>query len=1059
MVRTAGLGLAALVVAVVLFCCRKGCGKGKNSVKVEGGGGGGVSGGPYKDDSGRGQKSSGVSGDVFASSGGQSDGGTSVAALAEMGALSPVHEENAEVVTKNPMISAMANGAQFHSSGSNRFNSSGGGSARFNSNGAASARFNSAGGSSKFQSLGGGSSINEGEGSARGPGDEDEESGGMFADADVVAALAAAAAQGAGKKGGGMSIKRSGSGTPRWDGGWIRSPAWNRPKSAATPPALAAPLPPRAASKGEEKSAEAAGGSEPEAVASRAPAPAEDWMVSTRKSFSSRKNAEAAAFMESLRMDSIAAAGEGNVERPGARVASGAPMEEKKAEESEEPADAVTTATRMRTGTWSRQQPLSPTSPQSVDGISAKAFGQAEVVASKLPVVKGQGGVVSEPECEVPKPALSSGRPGVARKQGDYSWLISSSGSLSTDKARPVSPSGDSPPQGSHAKTPRNSNTPPPSIVGGSSPAPAVKTPSVLPAADTAQDQSDAGTAPKHAGELGQLYLPPKSQGVPARRAALLTPRGGGTGTPRGAAGAGAAGKGFSATTPSSATRPSRISTGTPGRGPRVSQVVEVFEGLTPRGKNGSTPGFSTPGRSVAAQTRAAGASTPGATARPVRSALAPTSPLRVEGSSAHAPFTPGTGKGAPTPGALTPGAVGFSTPVATPDRAAEESAKGAAKGSEPAKDGAPEELSGGGDTPGDGAGRGWSTPLATPDRSPKHSAPDSGRGGATPECTTAAPDGSSSRVMGMGKAGTTGVSPTDEGQFAWQLESPAGVDGLPSPMGSSDIRVLAIGKKRGRIIPAILGASNTPVNDGSHCTPDLTPSTDHKAPSHHVVSSGDSSIGAGSSPWEMEPSFGASQVAAFVADAKAEAAAEAQALVVEAQAEAAEEAAAEEKEKARSEMGTADEAARSAPSLPAGEGTSTSEPAPTAAAAAAAASGGDGAEPPRVTEDVVPKLQAPAPIIAPALATIAARLSPISAARAPALQTPLPTVVATSSPITALGAPLPIAEVSWVVPCGFVAARAVGEGNETSPLQQVGEIFYSDGTCEADRREACPLQ
>lgn len=984
---TAGLGLAALCVILVLAFCRKDCGKDKGS-EAEGSGAG--AGGGHKDDSGGAANGPGVSGDVFASSGGQSDGGASVAALAEMGALSPVQEENAEIVTKNPMISAMANGAQFHSSGGN--------SARFNSNGAGSARFNSNGGSSKFQSLGGASS-NEGEGSTREPGDEDEESGGMFADADVVAALAAAAAAHGADKKGGVSIKRTGSGTPRWDGGWIRSPAWNRHKSAAPAVVTQQSPSPMAALKGEEKSAEAAGDSEPEAVA---PAPAEDWMVSTRESFSSRKSAEAAAFIAALRTDSIAAAREQEAERAGARHASGAPMEEKKAEEDSELVDdaVARAASGIRTGL----QPLSRKSPKSVDGISADAFRQAEVVASKLPVLKGQG-IVSEPECEVPKPALSSGRPGAARKQGDYSWLLSSS-SGSMDKARPVSPSGDSPPQASHAKTPRNSNTPPPSV-GGSTPRAAAKVPSVLPA-DPSQDPSEAGSAPKHAGELGQdsattrpeqgdapgLYLPPKAQGVPARRT-LLTPRGG-------------AGRGFSATAASSATKPARISTGTPGRGPRVSQVVEAFEGRTPRGKNGSTSVFSTPGRSAAAQARA-GASTPGG-AKPVRSAVAPTSPLTLESSSARTPTTPGTGKGAPTPGALTPGAVGWSTPVATPDRPLGAAADPGKESTADAAPEAPEELSRGGETPGDGAGRGWSTPLATPDRSPKQSAPDSGRGGATPECTTG-PDAS--------RAGKTGESPTDEGQFAWQLESPAGVDGLPSPIGSSDIRVLAIGKKRGRIIPAILGASNTPVTDG---TPVLTPSTaDNKVPCHRVVSSGDSSIGAGSA-WEMEPSFGASQVAAFVADAKAEAAAEAQALVVEAQAEAAEEEAAEQK--ARAEMAT-DGAARSAPSNPADEAARTSEPAPTKAAsasAAAAATDAGRAESPRVAADAAPRLQVPAPISAPALATIAARLSPISATRSPALQTPLPTVGATSSPITALGPnPLSTAEVSWVLLRGFL--------------------------------------
>lgn len=153
-----------------------------------------------------------------------------------------------------------------------------------------------------------------------------------------------------------------------------------------------------------------------------------------------------------------------------------------------------------------------------------------------------------------------------------------------------------------------------------------------------------------------------------------------------------------------------------------------------------------------------------------------------------------------------------------------------------------------------------------------------------------------------------------DEGHYAWQLESPAGVDGMPSPDGISDVRTLAIGKKGGRIIPAILGAANTPVTSAG--TTVLTPSTaGNKPPCHRPVSSADSSIGTGSAGWEMEPSFGASQVAAFVADAQAEAAAEAQAAVVEAQAEAAEEEAAEEKARAE-QGGTTSEMAAATPAL-----------------------------------------------------------------------------------------------------------------------------------------------
>ena len=140
------------------------------------------------------------------------------------------------------------------------------------------------------------------------------------------------------------------------------------------------------------------------------------------------------------------------------------------------------------------------------------------------------------------------------------------------------------------------------------------------------------------------------------------------------------------------------------------------------------------------------------------------------------------------------------------------------------------------------------------------------------------------------------GVSPTDERQFVWKLESPAGVDGLPSP-NEADIQATAASRKKGRVIPTILGAADTVATEG---TPVLTPSTADSKPRqlrrlrHGMVSSGDSSSGTG---WEVEPSFGASQVAAFVADAKAEAEAEARTAAIEAEAEAAQEEREEERE------------------------------------------------------------------------------------------------------------------------------------------------------------------
>ncbi|CAM9303867.1 unnamed protein product, partial [Ectocarpus sp. 4 AP-2014] len=864
--------LVMVALCAVLCCC---CKRRKNRVKdieaatVGGSGtsdaahGGGVVG---RDVAGGG--GGGMNGDLFASSGrGSSNGGTSVSGLAELGALSPVHEESTEVVTRNPMISAMANGAQFHSTGGGSGNTGGG-----------SAKFNSTGGSSKFASLGGGSS-NGGYGSARGGGEEEEEGGGMFADAEVVAELAAAAAKGADKKDG-VSVKRPSSGSGRWDGNWIKSPSWNRQKPAGAPTLIGQQSPgPVNAAEAEKKMAEAAAAGDPEPEAA-APAPLEDWMVSTRDSFSSRKSAEAAAFA------AAASANEGS-----------ATGEESMGEKVEEPED-VGAATPRALGTG--EAPAF--SPLSVDGISAKAFEQAEVVTSKLPVVKRPGMVVSEPECEVPKPALSARRLGGARKQSDYSWLLSASPS-NVGKSGPISPSGsgDSPSQASHGRldvtgphaggnTPVNGGRPTsvtgkPTVVTVASVTPA-KTRRGPPSAPTADQAPDFAAAPKHGGDLGEVPRGPEQRESAAAAAALrLPPKAQGT-TPRRTP-LGGASRGLNPATTPLAKSP---------RGPRVSQVVDVFEGLTPKGIGGPSSSFglgATPGRSRAGPPTL-GADTPKAAGPPM---LAPSPPgIPNAGHALTTPKPPGAVKGVATPSGpvLEVGAATWATPVATPDR-------GSFGTTIPTKQSmraaAPEDMSKGGHPGGGGGGgdAGWATPVATPDRAVRDRTPE----------FTARGDAS--------KAGKTSGSPMDEGQFAWQLESPAGVDGLPSPMGSSGINALAVGKKGGRIIPAILGAANTPVTEVS---PAVTPSTaDIKAASHSVVSSGDSSIGAG---WEMGSSFGSSRVAAFVADAQAEAAAEAHAAVVEAQAEAADEQAIEEelaRAAATAGQGTAARGAAATPS------------------------------------------------------------------------------------------------------------------------------------------------
>lgn len=1101
---SAGLGAIAVCILAVVCCRKRRKRERKHQEPTKSENGGSSIGGSDSNGNGKGgtagvAKEAGATRELFVSTGGASD----LSGFADMVALSPVHEENAEVVTKNPMISAMAKGAQFHSSG--------GGSNRFNSNG----------GSSKFPSLGEASSNGGGSWMRGQQGDDEEEGGGMFADADVVAALAAAAAQGVGKKDR-TPLKTAGSGTPKWDGNWAKSPAWNRQKSQGgqlSPTSLAA-------SKAEEKNAEDKAEDEaesphpPEACSSNASTT--DWMVFTRDSFNSRKSLDAAALLDTVRAEAagLAAREEEKTESAGGEAVDPveAPsMEEKKVEELED----VSTPTAVAAVAAAGEGPRTPAggtyacSPLSVDGISAKAFEQAEVVTSALPVVKREGLVVSEPECEVPKPALSAGRRGPAKRQSDYSWLLSAPGTVEKPRPDEVRKSTDSPMRTSLGKSavidkraPVDKTAPadppmnatagdvrlasPPSV--GAASDTASRSPSRLPtepAGDKAPPQTTPGQikpAPVPGGGTTQqasrpddgsttakpaqqgdspmlLHLPPKAHGAAPRRAHLTPVAGGG-------------GRGFNLASPLAAGAKSPRGNMSPRgnkspRGPRVSQFVEVFEGLTPKSKGG--------------QTSTAGPSTSSTACLPPVPGTSKNGPPKAKAMSwkpeVPKPAPAGAAKkSASTPGVLSPGlATGWSTPVATPDRGprgaeptmrkvrqgldgskdpaehvAEDAAKtdaarngskgvvsvardvpsgvgetptrGAGSGwSTPvaspdrtpraaggrtkgpvedlAKDArtvvadssAPEELSVGSDAPCGGAGRGWSTPVATPDRTPRVGAPDSGPGGGTPECTSGA---------FASRTGKTGESPMDERHFAWQLESPAGVDGMPSPTGSSDPRRLAIGRKGGRIIPAILGVADTPVVGRA---PLLTPSTaNNKQTPHSLASSEGSSIGAGSN-WDMERSFEASQVAAFVAHAQAEAAAEAEAAVVEARAEAEEEEAAERKsrggdlpavrveskdaptqsspKKSDRQDGAAGAASREAPAEGAAADPVAAKQAPGDAGAAGAVAGLSLAT------------------SAPALATIAARLSPISAFPPGSP----PAIVATPSPIIA-AAPIVVA-------------------------------------------------
>lgn len=794
----------------------------------------------------------------FSSSGGVSEGGISIAAMAEMGALSPVHEENTEIVTKNPMRAAIANGAQFYSSGGD------------------SSRFYSAGGSSKFQSIGGGSSR-KGEGE-----DDDEEGGGgMFADAGVVAVLAAAAAQQVESRAH-TTMKKSGSGFSRWGwhqgsgGSWAKSPSWNRDRLSGSSRGEVAPSP--------SGTAVAERTSRDSARASASPAArqamAMQWMVSTRSSFNSNGSSEKIGWLDALKelegkedrgkergreKRSLSQQSPSMVGANGSIIPAAALVEEKVQEAEERAPSNATTAV----GPPRPSQQAPTLSPQLVDGISPQAFGRAELIANELPAVIKERIVPTEPECEVPNPAAGPDSGG--KKIGEYTWLSSSGRKLSSTTNRN---DGHAAPVDEQTRGTSNEKAIPKEHVESESKTPsiwptnnadlkrdatataAVRSAASIPAgeakvsrpspAKTNHDRTEERPRSSSTGveqlEAAALHLPPKAQGGTPRRTFL---------TPLGSAGRGfnwsgsdripASGKAPSPGRSSPARKsPSSSPTGKPSwlppslsidRVSRVGQVANVFDRLTPRIKSAAV-----------------------------------------------------------TPVSTSNGSAAWATPVATPDRTPRTSTD------------TPQPLPSAASSV-NGSSRTWTTPVATPDRTPRTNAADPDVGGPNTQ-HKAIPEGAREPAK-------VGVSPTDERQYAWQLESPAGVDGLPSP-SDSDNRVISARHKGGRIIPRILGVIDSASADGT--TSSLPRISKSKGRAYRMNSSGDSSSGAG---WDVdalhssEVSFGASRVAAFVADARAEAAAEARAAVAEAQAEARAEAAEEDalavEKKAREARGEAE--------------------------------------------------------------------------------------------------------------------------------------------------------
>lgn len=844
----------------------------------------------------------------------------SLLGLVEMGSLSPVQEEEAAVIVmNNPMRAGMVDDTQLNSSGKNRNNAAARSSSNFNS------------------SVGDGRSTSESGTGVAGSTREEERGGGqLFADAAAVAGLTSTAAtvpehtRGSGT---GMVARNSKNGASRWGRYQGLSGSWGKSRSLSKERAIGparADRPPSPSEKVVTQDVEAAGaGAGADAPPSVSPRSIE-WIVSTGRSFDSKAESEGVDRLGSQSYASEIRGGGGGQEEK-REVVSGSPEKvraagtgnvvpvvdsaEAKINLPEEVGQGVVTA---KNGSGLDVAPtgvqLETPSTLVVDGNSPQVFEQAELVAERLrEVVEGRGAVLN-PEDDVPKHAGPGTKSGGKEPELKGDWRFHLTGrdpkveaaendganAAGDDNPLPqaLPPAGavveegvrqkGAPPSIGLALTPEKTSD---NIALGAPPKALYALPTKATVEIPAPGKADArrvvesekiSLAQPEEHRTPVLHLLPKAQVGTPYRSAKPAP------SPR--------------STPPA--RPSLLpQSGTPDGGSRVSQVVEVFERLTPRGRPGrGTPGgggftprvtppkvtppkrgasstsFTSVRSVVSSTTGGASWSTPNATPdRPGLSVTRATTPDQISirfdsaleeqarGSAAAAP---------PSPGGPTRT---WATPLPTPDQFRTTGSRSVA----------PEERASSG-----GSSRAWTPPAATPDRFTKMSAPDSGSGGANPELTTIF-----NGAPGAKNLESARVSSVGHRKFAWPPEpSSAGVDGLVLSLSSefSDSSDIAAEEKVGGALPRIVESAD--IRAAVKATPVVTPTIEGGTTSYHQLSSTISrppgrGRGATDARGSAQQSFGTPQVAAFVADAQAEAAAEAaaEAQVADEEAHAAE--------------------------------------------------------------------------------------------------------------------------------------------------------------------------
>lgn len=702
-------------------------------------------------------------------------------------ALSPVKEESDATETENPMRKDIAvRGAPVKSVGGGSPSSVGEDSSRFQD------------------------SVMSGDSLKRWEGEEDEETGGMFADADVVARLAAAAqdafsvsgdkgtdASGSKRFGSGSSFSSSSSSRWRWNhsgSSWVHQmPIFSggeksvlAVKTGRVSPVAAAAS---ATSDSEEKVAD-------ECIDSTVPSPSVSstgWMDIIEERFGSgQTDPEVQSWLSvfaGVRDEGrgLAVTG-GSVDRA-QRISTGQwlAMEEKR--EGLEEALGLPQASSAE-GEENRSTPGNPPlgarvplhSPLLVDGGSPRVFDDAEFVVQESLPVNEERGVMSEPECEVPEPATTG--LGVRKTEGfsvfhrNLKTIVATKGEDEQHgehrmrDSRLLAPTTSVGPEVSSRETygsERATAVP----VAEASPSPDSNTAAIdaslqCVAGEISTSWSREGIKRKYIAVRpskleAPMHLPPKAQGSVQRRV-LPTPRSGG------------GVRGFNTVAPdrlpvTASDPPSNKSWLAPLASPdsrplRVSEVVEAFEKLSPRRKNLTPPGLGTPAWSTPVATPDRSLKKRPKNTAPGKQQKGRRTPLSEERLQ--------TMNSRPREGIFK----AVAPPAAREQRF------------EPVMTPPPGKAYRGAVVPG------WTTPVATPDRHPSWvSSFESGRGRNTPEMHERTCDAEPKPCPGREHAPATwtpaaSVPPADVEskcvrQHSWRCSGyPTGVDDFPSPIG-----------------------------------------------------------------------------------------------------------------------------------------------------------------------------------------------------------------------------------------------------------------------------------